>query len=404
MKITFKRKKIQKFNQISETNIMIIFRYFWVFPLFFLQLIWGQYLHQFEQEIIKITQQAQNSVVKLEISYSGRKIQRISSGIILDSQGHIVTIANAVKEKPTVYALFSDYIKTPCYIVGYDKCSNLAVLKLADTKYGIPIPRGESQNLQLGSFLITMGNPYGLTNSITLGIVSGLNRCAWLCNGQRPLTGLIQTTATINPGDDGGLVLDSKGCFVGMILGRLNNDFCISANYQVFVDFSTFLEKIHQRSIPMENLAEKLEQFIKLSQKNFEQAPSENIILPEQINFILPSQTIYWVSEQIIKHGKVNRGWLGIKVKDVYDSSNLEACHLDSIKVTIVGIEPHSPAQKSGLKAGDILTSCNNKPILNMLSLLHQSSQFLANQEITLTYQRNKKEYTVTITLATENQ
>jgi len=363
-------------------------------PSLFCSPLISQSLQNFEQEFINIVQKVQACVVKLEISYQSRTVQRASSGIILDTKGHLVTVASAVRGGQSVVAYLQTGMKLPCYLVGSDAFTNLAVLKLEELPPNIVpdlIPRN-LEDLKVGAFLITVGNPYGLHNSVATGIVSGLDRCVWMNGRSRPLTGLIQTTAPINPGDDGGLVVDSSGRFVGMIFCTLNRNTYITNHTDFFFDLFSLIQEFKANSIPPQIFMDRIEQLARHIQEIPKTppslVPSGNLVIPQGINFILPSPTIYWVANQLIQHGKISRGWVGIKVKDSEDTQG----------VVIIQVEPNSPAAKSGLQAGDRLIALGERSITNSLSLLHQASYLLENQPVQITYCRGSETLTTTLT------
>ena len=154
----------------------------------------GQPLNDFEEEFIKIVQNVKSSVVKIKISYSHKTTLRESSGIILNEEGYIVTVASAVKGANSIWVYPDINQRFLAKLIGTDNPTNLALLKI-DSKDVKPVERGLSDSLRVGAFLIVFGNPYGLNNSVSTGIVSGLNRCVWSKECKRPLPGLIQTTA-----------------------------------------------------------------------------------------------------------------------------------------------------------------------------------------------------------------
>lgn len=364
---------------------------------YFLILLWvpmvlGQNLFQWEQDIIQIIQKARPSLVRLEINYHQRNSQRISSGIIFDQAGHIVTIASAVQNNTSIQAYLPNGKKLPCRLIGLDSLTNIAVMKVNSVESLVPVSRGYSQELQVGATLITLGNPYGLNNSVAIGIVSGLDRPVWMRGCNRPLTGLIQTTAPINPGDDGGLVVDSQGRWVGMIFSTLNRDFSLNFNPEFTQDFYNFVQETKRQNILTPDIRQRLDQFaqqMQASTRLSNTTSSNNIIIPQGIHFVLPSQTITWVAEQLINQGKVCRGWVGMKVMDTQDSQG----------VVILAVDRNSPAEKHGLQIGDRVLSVAGQPVNSALGLLQQVSCLLEGQQIELSYQRGQQKYTTIITL-----
>jgi S1-C subfamily serine protease len=350
--------------------------------------ICAQPLNDFEEEFIKIIQRVRPCVVKIVVTYKHKEISRTNSGIILDKEGHIITVSRAVKNAHTISVHLHSGQKVNATLVGIDPQTNLAVLKI-EVQHISPVEKGLSDRLRVGAFLITIGNPYGLRNSVSTGIVSGLNRCVCAKGVARPLTGLIQTTAPINPGDDGGLVVDSRGRFVGMAFSTLRRD---NASVETQEFLVKFLQELEKNGGLTKNLRTKLELFLQYtSPEHHEWAMSSSSALISQgINFVLPSETIYWVAQQIITSGVVDRGWVGLTVKDSETGQG----------AVITEIVPGSPSAKSDLRAGDYLLSLNNVGIKDSHSLLHQISHLLAGQKIEITFLRDRKKYTTVVTLA----
>lgn len=343
----------------------------------------GQTLQEFEEEFIKIIQKIQPSVVKIEVSYKDRKIYRASSGIVLDQEGHAITVASAVKNCDSIQAYLPCGKKIAAQLLGKDCHTNLAVLKL-DANDFIPVAKGYAEKLRVGSVLIAMGNPYGLKNSVSTGIVSGVQRCVWIKDCARPLTGLIQTTAPINPGDDGGLVVDSQGRFVGMAFSTIQRELYLSQNLEFSYIFNLIKE---MQSHPKDDekirkSLEKLLQYLAPKENQLGMFTGNPSLVSQGINFILPSEKIYWVAKQIIEKGKVCRGWVGIKVKDTQDQEGVE----------VMEIAPQSPASQLDWKVGDRLLSFNGNKVTDSLLLLDQMSFFLSGDVVEIVYQREGKE------------
>lgn len=276
-------------------------------------------LTEFEQEIMDIVQKTRSHVVSIRALGSDKNASK-HSGVFLDDLGHIVTVGGNLDKADSIYVRAEGEKEIEAKLVGLDRKTNLAIIKIDKT--GVtPLKKGDSSKLRVGAFLISIGNPYGLSKSASLGIVSGIDRSVKIDGNL--LTGLIQTTATINPGDAGGLVVDSRGRFVGIICSTL--------------------------------------------------AKAKSSQTPQGINFVLPSNTIYWVKSQIVQNGEVPRGWMGVQVQDRKDSD---------AGVRITKIIKNSPADKSGLKTGDCLMYVNGNRIKNSHSLLHHISHTVQGQWI----------------------
>ena len=353
---------------------------------------WSQYnktLESFEKEFVKIIEKVRTSVVSVEIYYKDQA-KRISSGIILDKAGHIITVAKPLDDFVKILVQVESGKKYGAVLLGTDLHTNLAVLKISAPNLK-PVERGYSDRLRLGAFLIVVGNPYGLKKSVSVGIVSGLNRTVLLEGCKSWQTGIIQTTAPINPGDAGGLVVDSKGRFVGMASSTLARTCGFAASQIGFIaeKLKKLLHLIYQGpKTPHNNqLTEHIKYLLKIIPKFNTQA---NLIpSPQGINFVLPSNTIYWVATQIIRYGKVPRGWLGVKV---VDSGYGEG-------VLVIAVVKGSPAEKSGILPGDLLLKVDNTRLNSSDKLLHYILHSLVNQKVTFLIKRNNQKFTITCTL-----
>lgn len=276
-----------------------------------------------ENAVMNIVEKVKDSVVSIE--FCGNEKKKLKhSGVILNSEGYIVTIATSLNDVSNVCVKTNDGNMLTANVIGIDQVTNIAVIKVDSPEQLTSAIKGDSSKLKLGSFLISIGNPYGLESSPSLGIVSGLERVVKL--DEKLLIGLIQTTAAINPGDAGGLTVDSRGNFVGIICSTLGN-------------FEPF---------------------------------GNAIVAPQGINFVIPSNTVCWVSEQLIQFGKVNRGRIGITVKD--DDLNTG--------VVILEVLENSPAKSLGLEKGDRLLKVNGSIITSAQYLVQLVHHKLAGEKI----------------------
>lgn len=340
-------------------------------------------LQQLEQEITQLTSNAKDSVVRLRFCYTANIPDRMTSGVVLDNQGHIVTLERPIRNATNIYAYTADMSKIPVKVIGADRSTNLCVLKI-DSKNLKPVLQGNSEQLHVGSTVIAIGNPYGiLKNSIAMGLVSGLNRCVKSKENDFTLSGLIQTTTPINPGDDGGLVIDSQGRFVGIVLGTFQRELMVESQRRWFFTLSHMIQDLHKKEAINPNL---FKQFEQISNELLNPKPISQLI-SQDISFIIPSKRIYWISEQLIKYGSVQRAWLGVTLD--YRFLN---------KACIQEISNQSPAFNI-LQKGDTIIAVNNYPITDAFSLLEFISYIKAGDTITLTYCRNNQVNTITVQL-----
>src|ERR1700738_1979079 len=166
-----------------------------------------------------IYQQVKDGVVTITTSVSGGGARSFSqaegSGIVVDTQGDILTNAHVVDGASQVQVAFSDGHTATGQVKGVDQSADLAVVQVSASDQLHPLTAGNSDALQVGDTALAIGSPFGLQGSFTAGIISGLNRGTTAPNG-RALTGMIQTDAPINPGNSGGALLDGKGQLIGI--------------------------------------------------------------------------------------------------------------------------------------------------------------------------------------------
>ncbi|PAF50608.1 Do family serine endopeptidase [Helicobacter sp. 13S00477-4] len=269
------------------------------------------------------------------------RIERsLGSGVIISPDGYIVTnnhvIDGADKITVTLPGSTQEYSAT---LVGTDSDSDLAVIRI--NKQNLPfIKFANSSDLLVGDIVFAIGNPFGVGETLTQGIVSALNKGIGLNNYEN----FIQTDASINPGNSGGALIDSRGALVGIntaIISRTGGN--------------------------------------------------------NGIGFAIPSNMVKTVATQLIKNGKIERGYLGIGIQDV--TNDLRDTYQDKQGAVVISIEKDSPAKKAGLMVWDLITEVDGKKIKNATELKNLIGSFSPNQKITLKYIRDKKENTVMIAL-----
>lgn len=240
-----------------------------------------------------------------------RSFPNIGSGFIIDNNGHIVTHNAMVEDADQIRVTFNDNTELKATLVGWDPRTDLAVLKVKTDKKLPFIPWGESQKLRAGDQVIAIGNPFGLADSVTAGIISYINHD--INNRLGNFIGeYIQTDAAINPGSAGGPLCNMKGKVIGVNVGFFS---------------------------PLE----------------------ENT----GIGFAIPSHIAKKVIEQILHYGRVKRGWLGINVQALSDDIR-EDIGLKSLKGVLVNnISENGPAAKAHLRRGDVILKLGNKKINN---------------------------------------
>jgi serine protease Do len=241
-----------------------------------------------------------------------RRVSSLGSGFVIDPSGIVVTNNHVIEGAEEIEAKFHDGSTLKATILGKDTKTDLAVLKVEPPK---PLPYvsfGNSDVLRVGDWVMAIGNPFGLGGSLTLGIVSARNRDI----NSGPYDDFIQTDAAINRGNSGGPLFNMDGEVVGI------NTAIIS--------------------------------------------PSGGSI---GIGFSVPSNTAKGVIEQLRQYGETRRGWLGVKIQTITPEI-AESLNLSSSEGALVSdVVPTGPAEKAGIKAGDVILSFDGKPIREMRDL-----------------------------------
>ncbi len=237
----------------------------------------------------------------------------VGSGIIYSPDGYIVTSASVVRGMMEFKVTLPNLKSLSGKLVGTDEGSNLAVLKVEASGL-VPAKLGDSDKVKVGSWLTVVGNSYGLPNAVALGLVNGVRE-----------DGFIQMSANVSPGNSGGPVLDTYGRVIGLVSAKLSEPSLISA-YQIY-------EKAMNRTITI---------------------PSREIEIPSSgISLALPANKIKTVADEIIKHGSVKRGYLGIYPSDL--NEDLLAEYRVKTGVLVSEVVEQSPAEKAGLTNGDVI-------------------------------------------------
>jgi serine protease Do len=230
----------------------------------------------------------------------------LGSGVIIDADGYIVTNAHVVKNADKIVVKLDDKREFEARRIGLDEKSDVALLKIASPHDLIVAPLGDSETLQVGDWVLAIGNPFGLAETVTAGIVSALGRAI----GQGPYDNFIQTDASINPGNSGGPLIDTQGNVVGI-------------NAAIFSKSGGSIG----------------------------------------IGFAIPINMVRGVVEQLKAHGKVVRGWLGVAMQDVTP----ELARSFGLKKTqgalVTDVTPDSPADRAGFERGDIIVNFDGTDI-----------------------------------------
>jgi serine protease Do len=236
-----------------------------------------------------------------------RRAEGLGSGVIVSPEGYILTNNHVVDGASEVRVTLNDRREFKARVIGTDAKTDIAVLKIDATNLQ-PITIGDSDRLQVGDFVLAVGNPFGLGKTVTMGIVSAMARANL---GIEEYENFIQTDASINPGNSGGALVNDRGELVGINTAILSHG----------------------------------------SEGN------------QGIGFAVPVSVTRNVMDQILKNGKVTRAYLGVMAQEVTPAI-ARAFHNPEVRGALVGdVTPNSPAQRAGLQKGDIILEINNKPV-----------------------------------------
>jgi S1-C subfamily serine protease len=352
----------------------------------------GQGLESLENEIADLIERVRPSVVKVRAvsrDVLGGKREVTVSGVVLDDRGTIVTLGSAVLGAESVEVELQTGKVVKARVLGVDERMNLGILEAPPAEL-VSLPVAASSDLRVGAFALVIGNPFGLTGSAGLGIVSGLQRevqGVGLGGARRKTVvyyDLIQTTAPINPGDSGGALVDSKGRLIGMIsatFGRspsverireMLNEFARSIDLAQVEGLIAALDLTEQQQAFVRIVLERFKSYQKSIESEGEAArPTVYEGMPEGIpgaslgaqgiNFAVPADQVYYAARMIRAHGSVVR--LGVRVDLPAAETSSQAGLSPGQGLVITEVAPESPAARAGLRKHDILLAVAGRPV-----------------------------------------
>src|SRR5664280_2156877 len=273
-----------------------------------------------------------------------QKEEGLGSGVIVSPNGYILTNNHVVDHATTVTVILHDKHEYKARVVGTDPKTDIAVLKI-DAGFLDPITIGDSDKVQVGDYVLAIGNPFGVGKTVTMGIVSATGRANL---GIEDYEDFIQTDASINPGNSGGALVNDRGELIGINTASLANG----------------------------------------SEGN------------QGIGFAVPVSVARGVMDQIINNGKVTRAYLGVMAQEVTPSI-AKAFHEPEVRGALVGdVTPNSPAQKAGLEKGDIILDIDGKPVNSSAELRMHVSLMAPGTKVNVKVYRDGAEKTLPLTLA----
>ena len=263
----------------------------------------------------------------------------LGSGVIISQDGYIVTNSHVISKADNIIVMLNDGRKATAKVIGNDVESDLAVIKVDLT--GLKPLGFREQSTQVGDVVLAIGNPFGVGQTVTQGIISATGRTGL---GINTVEDFIQTDAAINPGNSGGALVDAYGQLVGI-------------NTAIFSRSGGSMG----------------------------------------IGFAIPTEIVKLVMNGIIKDGKVHRGWLGIELQSsMKDPTKLGD---DTQGVEVMNVMRDGPAAKAGLQKGDIITAMDNKPVNDANTLIQMVARKAPNSVVNLQVMRNKAQSSVNVTL-----
>lgn len=289
------------------------------------------------------------------------------SGFLFNDQGYIVTNQHVVENARDLVVSFFDGSTTTARVIGSDPGSDLAVIKVDELPAGVaPLPLGDSRSVRVGQTAVAIGNPFGLQNTLTVGVISGLGRSLsgpQTSRGTFSIPNVIQTDAAINPGNSGGPLLNVRGEVIGV-------------NTAIRSDDGSFAG----------------------------------------VGYAVPSSAVARIVPVLIAEGRYNHPWVGVSMTPIDPLLSRQFDLTVNRGVLVVDVQSGSPAARAGLRAGtrqveynglpltlggDIIIAINDQPVLRSEDLIsYLALETSVGDTITLTIVRNGEETQVPITLA----
>jgi len=271
-----------------------------------------------------------------------RRTSSLGSGVIVSPEGYILTNHHVVEAADEIEIALADGRKTKARIIGSDPETDLAVVKI-DMK-GLPtVTFGRSDQAKVGDIVLAIGNPFGVGQTVTMGIISALGRTHL---GINTFEDFIQTDAAINPGNSGGALADASGNLIGI-------------NTAIYSRTGGSLG----------------------------------------IGFAIPAIVAKHIMEQIIQTGSVTRGWIGVEVHDLTQELAESFKRANTDGALIAGVLKDGPADHAGIKPGDILLAVENKKVTNSSVMLNLIAALPPGQTATVTVIQNQEEKSVEISV-----
>ncbi len=266
----------------------------------------------------------------------------LGSGVILDTDGHLVTNHHVIQGADQIRVQLADgRVATPT-IVGTDPDTDLALLRV-DLENPPVMPMGRSNVLRAGDVVLAIGNPFGLSQTVTQGIVSATGRGRL---GVTDFEDFIQTDAAINFGNSGGALINTDGELIGINTAVL-----------------------------------------------------AQTLGTDGISFAIPVNMVRGVMDQILQHGRVRRGWLGVSSEELPRATAAALGISPPVALRISSVDPHGPAARVGVRVDDLVTHLNGQPILNAQEALNRVAAMMPGSILEIRARRGKSQVSIQATL-----
>jgi serine protease DegQ len=266
----------------------------------------------------------------------------LGSGVLVSPEGYILTNHHVISDADEIDVALSDGRKVKAQVIGSDPETDIAVLKIEAKQLPTPITLGKVESVHIGDVVLAIGNPFGVGQTVTSGIVSALGRDHV---GINTFENFIQTDAAINPGNSGGALIDTRGNLIGINTAIYSNNGGSMG-----------------------------------------------------IGFAIPINLAKQVMESILSNGSVTRGWIGVEPQNL-SKELLESLGLPSSTqgVLLSGVLEGGPAAKGGVKPGDVLITVNGNTTKDVRQLLNQIAQIAPGNDAKLKILRKDKELELTV-------
>lgn len=266
-----------------------------------------------------------------------REVRGFGSGVIVTSDGYIVTNNHVIDQADEVDVTLNDKRTFPAEVIGRDPSTDIALLKIkaADLPY---VKFGDSDAIRLGEWVLAVGNPFNLTSTVTAGIVSAKGRSLGLLDNQYRIESFIQTDAALNQGNSGGALVNTRGELIGITTAIISPSGAYAGN-----------------------------------------------------SFAVPVSIVKKVYEDLKQFGEVQRGLMGVNIADVTSEIAKEE-NLKEIKgVYLTGVSPDGGAKEAGLAEKDVIIAINGEPVETTADLQEKVSRYRPGDKLAVTYIRNGK-------------